>query len=98
MGAPFGLGAHLHESVAHNGFISVTRFFHILVILRFISLVTMEATTDDISHQAHDRGSPAVRAAKDITFGSVRPINVIQLHNSTKFISKIGRWNSFENF
>ncbi|KAH9974022.1 mitochondrial carrier [Lactifluus volemus] len=37
----------------------------------------MEATTDDISHQAHDRGSPAMRAAKDITFGSVRQINFV---------------------
>jgi hypothetical protein len=57
----------------------------------------MEATTDDISHQAHDRGSPAMRAAKDITFGSVRQINFVQLHNSTRFLS-IGRWNSFKIF
>jgi Mitochondrial carrier protein len=46
----------------------------------------MEATTDDFDRPTHDRGSPAVRAAKDITFGSVCQINFIQSHSQPNLV------------
>ena len=62
----------------------------------------MEASPDALNPDIHDpsrRGSPAVRAAKDITFGSVRPKSFVCFSCFDLFCAcRLGCRNSFEVF
>ena len=59
----------------------------------------MEASPDALNPNIHERGSPAVRAAKDITFGSVRRKSLVCFsYLSPLVLSLLGCRNSFEIF
>jgi len=60
----------------------------------------MEASPDALNPHVHDpsrRGSPAVRAAKDITYGSVRRIVFTPSDPQTLWHYLAGCRNSFES-
>ena len=60
----------------------------------------MEASPDALNPHVHDpsrRGSPAVRAAKDITYGSVRQIVFTQSDPQFHRYYLEGGRNSFES-